>query len=192
MRSYCRTVLSSVAVVPLVLYCGCAKKSTAPTAPMTLDIYVESSSRFDVQGVQIKQFFWNIGVTEVVILPEPNPHAAPNEFNIYDETWSGVSIEEIGTAGGGNDKIWVDAMKIDEYFAGENRTTKQKICALTFAHEIGHCFLKTLLDPLAHEEGSTDNVMTDAIANVLPRLRTCQYPEFNADQAATIRKKLGY
>ena len=44
----------------------------------------------------------------------------------------------------------------------------------TTAHEIGHCFLgKT------HRAGSTNNVMTDAISNVAPMLRQCQWPEFD-------------
>jgi hypothetical protein len=108
-------------------------------------------------------------------------------MNIYNKDRAGLSADEVGYAGYGHTNLIVSQLRIDLYFDTETNRTRQMVCALAAAHEMGHVFLGSF-----HQTGSATNIMTDKISNVLPLLRVATMPSFTAAQGDDIRAYLGY
>jgi hypothetical protein len=151
-------------------------------------MYIWTQPALDYELLDVMEIFTCANVT---VYPSPNSfrNVAPNQFNVYSNDYAFRGIDEVGNSGGGNDHLNVSQLNIDIYWDGagpEDERLRDKICAFTIAHEMGHVLLGLIEGQ--HVSGSTDNVMTDSIQYVLPRMRTCEWPTFNTAQIQTIRR----
>jgi len=183
-----RVVVCVLFVLSLTVVCGCAKKP-ASNAPASLYVWADQSfyeydAGWRVEFVYLQGLYASTGVEVWPSSTEFRGSVAPNEFNIYNRDGA-YTVHHIGTAAKGNAELEIGREKLEQNFSDESEFTKQKLCTVGMAHEIGHC----LLGKTHHRVGSSNNIMADSYWNLISLLRACGWPSFDAEQIQTIRKK---
>ncbi len=178
----------------LTAYCQgsiLSDRYTVTSGPNTGSAGGETRSRPKAADRAARGFYWADGELRK-LKPGEDFYTVGFYLDLKDRRVHRIRVAEVSdvyatvVAGGGNMHLNVSQEKIWWYWPGnEEQRLREKICAFTITHEMGHVLLGLLEGQ--HIDGSTENVMTDSIQHVLPRLRTCEWPVFNTEQTQKIR-----